>query len=404
MSVIDINGVPLLSVFLLVSSPGCGSLELPLKSTQHPLRAQKTWIRDFWKKYLAHWLPILHADSAGPFALWHWGSGFERRKMTISEKRIKQFSSYNQTHPSFNSTNLPFSSIFCELSVLKIFQVKSTSFGDVKPMSPEVGEVKNGVNFSFSHLCCKPLEHAVVSCCFDGHAGLIIGFIDTVLCCTLILLFVALADFVSVPRRLAQIKLCIPQSNSRDQDGGSAALPWISSVSPAWHQKIQGMDGNNLLGFTEAWTKKSQFAVRCWLSGTCKQWIFMQTHVNFDMSYTWVQTFQRPSPRWGSTCRCTRDAAGGPYALHGWTPGAPAICAANWSIDLPEAMDAPAAYQDPFQGVPVKARYLFSCWDSESNCSREDPVSAPLIPEMNALREWEDSINSLNVDCWQNYV
>eukprot|EP00438_Fugacium_kawagutii_P031847 Skav220908 [mRNA] locus=scaffold1585:48657:56673:- [translate_table: standard] len=39
------------------------------------------------------------------------------------------------------------------------------------------------------------------------------------------------------------------------------------------------------------------------------------------------------------------------------------------------AMDtAPApAYSDPFQGVPVK-----------------DPVSAPLIPEMNALREWED--------------
>lgn len=41
-----------------------------------------------------------------------------------------------------------------------------------------------------------------------------------------------------------------------------------------------------------------------------------------------------------------------------------------------QAMDSapPAAYQDPFQGVPVK-----------------DPVSAPLIPEMNALREWEEN-------------
>eukprot|EP00434_Breviolum_minutum_P016122 symbB.v1.2.014209.t1/scaffold1027.1/size171366/11 len=40
-----------------------------------------------------------------------------------------------------------------------------------------------------------------------------------------------------------------------------------------------------------------------------------------------------------------------------------------------QAMEPPpAAYSDPFQGVPVK-----------------DPVSSPIIPEMNALREWEEN-------------
>mmetsp|Transcript_29965 Transcript_29965/g.71307 ORF Transcript_29965/g.71307 Transcript_29965/m.71307 type:complete len:180 (+) Transcript_29965:50-589(+) len=38
----------------------------------------------------------------------------------------------------------------------------------------------------------------------------------------------------------------------------------------------------------------------------------------------------------------------------------------------PQAVEAP--YQDPFQGVPVK-----------------EPMNAPLIPEMNALREWEEN-------------
>mmetsp|Transcript_96927 Transcript_96927/g.134603 ORF Transcript_96927/g.134603 Transcript_96927/m.134603 type:complete len:171 (+) Transcript_96927:3-515(+) len=43
-------------------------------------------------------------------------------------------------------------------------------------------------------------------------------------------------------------------------------------------------------------------------------------------------------------------------------------------MDMMGSAPAPAPYQDPFQGVPVK-----------------DPVGAtPLIPEMNALREWEE--------------
>mmetsp|Transcript_80640 Transcript_80640/g.127394 ORF Transcript_80640/g.127394 Transcript_80640/m.127394 type:complete len:188 (+) Transcript_80640:59-622(+) len=72
--------------------------------------------------------------------------------------------------------------------------------------------------------------------------------------------------------------------------------------------------------------------------------------------------------------------------LLGFTEAAPAAAPAEATQMPPadpmpfmaesQAMDAapPVAYQDPFQGVPVK-----------------DPVSAPLIPEMNALREWEEN-------------
>merc|ERR1719188_1227960 len=45
------------------------------------------------------------------------------------------------------------------------------------------------------------------------------------------------------------------------------------------------------------------------------------------------------------------------------------------SPEAPPAMGSPAGYVDPFQGVPVK----------------DDMGSAGMtIPEMNALREWED--------------
>ena len=58
-----------------------------------------------------------------------------------------------------------------------------------------------------------------------------------------------------------------------------------------------------------------------------------------------------------------------------FTEAAPAPAMPEMPADgyEPPAMEPPAAYQDPFQGVPMK-----------------DPVSAPLIPEMNALREWEE--------------
>mmetsp|Transcript_53566 Transcript_53566/g.100403 ORF Transcript_53566/g.100403 Transcript_53566/m.100403 type:complete len:192 (+) Transcript_53566:64-639(+) len=43
------------------------------------------------------------------------------------------------------------------------------------------------------------------------------------------------------------------------------------------------------------------------------------------------------------------------------------------AMDMPSSAPPPA-YQDPFQGVPVK----------------DTPAATPLIPEMNALREWEE--------------
>ena len=59
--------------------------------------------------------------------------------------------------------------------------------------------------------------------------------------------------------------------------------------------------------------------------------------------------------------------------LLAFTEAAPAEMPAAMPMDGYEPpAEPPAAYQDPFQGVPMK-----------------EVGSAPLIPEMNALREWE---------------